>query len=156
MNAPNDTIRIEFDLQTPVAGMDMDRLKCLVRDICIRFEVHHADVGIRVVDDAGIIDVHRQYLGQADTTDVISFDLSDEFEARRTVQLVVNVQMAARQAILRGHSVEAELALYVTHGLLHNLGFDDADPAQARTMHDAEDSILHQNGFGVIYHSDKR
>lgn len=156
MNASNDTISIEFDLQTPAADINPARLKQLVRDICIRFEVHHADVDIRVVDDAGIIDVHRQYLGQEDTTDVISFDLSDEFETGRTFQLVVNVQMAARQAALRGHTTEAELALYVTHGLLHNLGFDDADPAQARTMHDAEDSILQQNGFGVIYHSDKR
>ena len=56
-----------------------------------------------------------------------------------------------RQAAQRGHSTEAELALYLTHGLLHNLGFNDADKAAAERMHDMEDEILQQAGFGVVY-----
>ncbi len=47
----------------------------------------------------------------------------------------------------------AELALYVTHGLLHQLGFDDATPEQAQKMHQAEDEILQHMGFGVVYNS---
>jgi len=47
-------------------------------------------------------------------------------------ELVVNGEMAVRQALLRKHSSQAELALYITHGLLHNLGFDDAAEDQAK------------------------
>ena len=46
---------------------------------------------------------------------------------------------------------EAELALYITHGLLHNLGFDDSTEMQAKKMHDTEDEILRQSGFGLVY-----
>jgi probable rRNA maturation factor len=58
--------------------------------------------------------------------------------------------MAAREANVRGHSGEAELALYITHGLLHNLGFDDSTKRQAAKMHRTEDEILQQFGYGHI------
>jgi len=60
----------------------------------------------------------------------------------------------AREAARRGHSAEAELALYVTHGLLHNLGFNDATAAQARKMHRMEDEILQHLGYGFVYNGD--
>jgi probable rRNA maturation factor len=63
--------------------------------------------------------------------------------------------MAARQARQRGHSTEAELALYVTHGLLHNLGYDDGNDEQARQMHLKEDEILQRHGFGQVYDTKK-
>ena len=66
-------------------------------------------------------------------------------------ELVVNGEMAVRQAKQRGHSGEAELALYVTHGLLHNLGFDDSTKKKAQKMHRAEDEILQQFGYGLVY-----
>ncbi len=47
------------------------------------------------------------------------------------------------------------MALYITHGLLHNLGFDDADPEQARRMHAAEDEILQDFGYGLVYNRDR-
>ena len=50
-----------------------------------------------------------------------------------------------------GHSAEAEIALYITHGLLHNLGFDDASEQQAEEMHRMEDEILQQAGFGTVF-----
>ena len=59
--------------------------------------------------------------------------------------------MAVRQANQRGHSSEAELALYITHGLLHNLGFDDSTKKQARKMHETEDKILQEFGYGIVY-----
>jgi probable rRNA maturation factor len=64
--------------------------------------------------------------------------------------------MAVRQANLRGHTSEAELALYITHGLLHNLGFDDSAENQARKMHETEDEILQEFGYGMVYNKDTR
>jgi probable rRNA maturation factor len=76
-------------------------------------------------------------------------------EPEQTFQLIVNADMAARQAAKRAHSTEAELALYITHGMLHNAGFDDIDEEQARKMHDTEDMLLQRYGFGVIYSRDE-
>lgn len=114
------------------------------------------EVSIGVVDDTRIKELNEQFLKHKRTTDCLSFDLSDDDDsASRMFELIVNGEMAARQAELRGHSSEAELALYITHGLLHNFGFDDATPDQASKMHEAEDKILQQLGYGSVYNKKK-
>jgi len=132
-------------------GFDLRKLKKLVRNVCSEFKMLDAIIQIRIVDDAGMIDIHRQFLKKNNTTDVISFDLSDEFEPKRNFQIMVNAPMARRQAEKRGHSAESELALYIVHGLLHQVGYDDRIPSQAQRMHEKEDIILQRQGFGVIY-----
>jgi len=109
-------------------------------------------VSIAIVSDAEIRKMNKRFLNRNCSTDVISFDLSDEKD-QKLFELVVNGEMAVRQAKRRGHSGEAELALYVTHGLLHNLGFDDTTQSQAKKMHEEEDKILQQIGYGLVYNS---
>ena len=147
------------DVRVPVP-----KLRKLAKIVCDRFgNIKTPDmryeVSIAVVDDIQIRELNDRFLHRKKTTDCLSFDLSDGHEkepttgnpASRMLELVVNGEIAARQADLRGHSSEAELALYITHGLLHNFGFDDATPGQARKMHAAEDEILQRLGYGFVY-----
>lgn len=143
-------------------GIDINptKLKKLVKAVCKHFtrcEIGDAsyEISIAIVNDAQIRKVNKQFLNRVHSTDVISFDLSND-ENRKLFELVVNGEMAVKEAASRGHSDEAELALYITHGLLHNLGFDDSTPEQAKKMHDAEDNILQQHGFGLVYNKGKR
>ena len=130
--------------------VDFDRLRRLIRSICRRFALKRAVINIAIVGDEAIKKVNADFLNTPEPTDVISFDLSEETGAK-SFELIINAEEAARQAIQRGHSTEAELALYITHGLLHNLGFDDADETSGEKMHSTEDEILQQAGFGIIY-----
>jgi probable rRNA maturation factor len=88
----------------------------------------------------------------------LSFDLSDERSrtAAKTFELVVNGERAAKEASARGHSTEAEMALYIVHGLLHNFGFDDSTKVKAKKMHETEDEILREFGYGLIYNKSIR
>ena len=142
------------------------KLKKLIKTVCNRFgEAELPDAGyqisLAIVDDVHIRKLSSRFLSRNATTDCLSFDLSDRdapetgASPSRVLEIVVNGQMAARQAERRGHSAEAELALYVTHGLLHQLGFDDATGEAARKMHDAEDDILQQLGYGPVYNKDR-
>lgn len=155
MDSPDSHLHIEFNTLIPDLDADLSKFERLIRGICQTFEINQAAIDISIVDDAGIIEVHRQFLQNDATTDVISFDLSDELEPGRTFQLVVNADMAARQAAKRGHTTEAELALYITHGMLHNTGFDDMEPAEGQKMHETEDMLLQRYGFGIIYHKNE-
>jgi probable rRNA maturation factor len=166
-------ISSEFD------GVDVDttRLRKLAKAVCSSSELSKATISIAIVNDSGIRRLNKQFLGLKSTTDCLSFDLSDEQTAAterraskeqekkimvpgrsgtKLFELVVNGEMAVKEAKLRGHSSEAELALYVTHGLLHNLGFDDSTEAKAKKMHDTEDEILQQFGYGLVYNKGKR
>ncbi len=130
----------------------------LVKAICKRFKLSKAMVSIAIVDDARIRKLNSRFLNRKSTTDCLSFDLSDSKgpKSPKLFELIVNGEMAVRQANMRGHSSEAELALYITHGLLHNFGFDDYTESQARKMHGTEDEILQQLGYGLVYNKSER
>ena len=138
------------------APADPAQLEALIQAVCDRFGLSGATISVGIVDDAEIAELNQQYLGHEGPTDCLSFDLSDEQAAgdSRVFELIVNGQMALRQAAQRDHSGQAELALYVTHGLLHQLGYDDDTPEKARKMHQREDEILQHLGYGLVYNDD--
>ncbi|UCE99662.1 MAG: rRNA maturation RNase YbeY [Planctomycetota bacterium] len=135
----------------------LPKLKKLVKTICNRFAKYEIpntgyEVTIAIVDDAQIRKVNKQFLNHNLSTDCLSFDLSDDApNSAKSFELLVNAEMARKQAKRRGHSTEAELALYITHALLHNLGFDDTTQNQAKKMHHTEDEILQQLDYGLVY-----
>jgi probable rRNA maturation factor len=137
------------------------KIKKLAKTLCYRFGRHEPadtryEISIAIVDDNEIRKLNREFLNSKAATDCLSFDLSDDEKGPKVFDLVVNGEMAVRQANLRGHSSEAELTLYITHGLLHNLGFDDSAKSQARKMHETEDEILQEFGYGLVYNKDTR
>jgi len=139
-----------FDVSLPT-------LKKLVKNICARFNLSKAIISVALVDDPQIRKVNKQFLNRNRSTDCLSFDLSDDGpDSVKSIEVVVNAEMAAKQAKLQHHSTEAELALYITHALLHNLGFDDATQRQAKKMHDTEDEILQQLGYGFVYNKSQK
>jgi rRNA maturation RNase YbeY len=144
---------------------DTPKLRRLVRAVCRRFGLTQAVIDIGIVGDAEIAVLNQRFLNHEGATDCLSFDLSDRTapgqsgrgsETRPHFELIVNGAMAGREAARRGHSAEAELALYVTHALLHHLGFDDATAAGAREMHRTEDEILQHLGYGLVYNGHAR
>ncbi len=137
--------------------ISVPRLKKLVKAVCSRFKLSRAAISIAIVDDTQICEVNKQFLNCNCPTDCLSFDLSDDdTDAPKSFELVVNAERAVKEANLRAHSTEAELALYITHGLLHNLGFDDSTRDHAQKMHDTEDEILQQLGYGLVYNKSTR
>ena len=144
-------------------GIDIsgDKIKKLVKAVCRRFGRHEPtdikyEISIAIVDDNEIQQFNREFLNSKAPTDCISFDLSDDEDGPKVFDLIVNGEMAVRQANQRGHLSEAELALYITHGLLHNLGFDDSTKSQAKKMHETEDEILQEFGYGIVYNKSIR
>ena len=127
------------------------KLVKLVRVICNRFGQVSAAVSIAIVGNRRIRKLNIEFLSHKNVTDCLAFDLSDSRTGHRLLELVVNGEKAKSEAAKRGHCAQAELALYITHGLLHNLGFDDLQPKKAKEMHLLEDEILQQQGFGLVY-----
>jgi probable rRNA maturation factor len=145
---------VQITNQVTKLAVDVPKLKKLVRTVCRQFGISRARISIGIVGDKEITALNQRFLSHKGTTDCLSFDLSDATEpaGRKVFDLIVNGELALREAARRGHAAQAELALYLTHGLLHDLGFDDATAAQARRMHRTEDEILQQLGYGRVYH----
>ncbi|MBN1796236.1 MAG: rRNA maturation RNase YbeY [Sedimentisphaerales bacterium] len=118
--------------------------------LCDRFGIQKAVISIAVVDDEHIRRINSKFLKRDKITDCISFDLSDD-ETEKCFEIIVNAQLAQRRAKERQHDAEIELVLYIVHGLLHQMGFDDQQPAQAEKMHKTEEKILQQLGYNFTY-----
>jgi probable rRNA maturation factor len=100
-------------------------------------------VDIALVDDAEIRRLNRSFRGVARRTDVLAFPLEMPDAAGAVIgQIVVSAQTAERQARRIGVPTALELELLVTHGVLHLVGYDDRDPAEAALMHERERDIL--------------
>ena len=99
-------------------------------------------VDIAVVSKRQIAAVNRQYLGHRGPTDVISFDLSDAATPGLSCQIIVCGELAVAQAAARDIGVQAELMLYIVHGLLHVMGCDDTNPRAAARMHARQEQLL--------------
>jgi len=149
-------IVVQIALHFDRLDVRIPRLKKLVKTICHLFKLSKATISIAIVDDAEIRKVNKRFLKRDCPTDCLSFDLSDDGASAKILEVLVNGEMACRQAELRGHSSEAELALYITHSLLHNLGFDDSTKNQSEKMHETEDKILRQLGYGLVYNKSIR
>ncbi len=101
-----------------------------------------ADLAILLVDEGAMESLHVQWMDEPGPTDVLSFpmdELRPGTEDAPTPEgllgdIVLCPQVAESQAQAAGHSTMDELILLTTHGLLHLLGFDHAEPAEEREM----------------------
>jgi probable rRNA maturation factor len=100
-------------------------------------------VAVRLTGEREIARLHGRFLGVRRGTDVLSFHDGNACE------LVVSVERARARARQLGHSIRAELALYVVHGILHCGGHDDAAPRARARMRDAEQRVLGRLGLRV-------
>jgi probable rRNA maturation factor len=151
MPRTDDAILVSIDRTTDCVPFAPARIRELVRLVCRRFRIRRAAIDLAITDDRGMRRVNRRYFASTAVTDCISFDLTDPTEPGRCFSIIVNAEQAQRQSRLRGHSSRAELALYIVHGMLHQLGFDDLTVAKAERMHRQEDRLLEQAGYGPVY-----
>ena len=129
-----------------VVPIDRRRMREVARAVLDGEGVADAEISLAFVDNPTIHALNKRYLQHDEPTDVLSFPLSEANAARLAGELVVGAEVAKEQAAQRGHDVQAELALYVIHGLLHLCGYDDHDEAGAKKMRERERHYLARLG----------
>ncbi|MCH6229695.1 rRNA maturation RNase YbeY [Microbacterium sp. CFH 31415] len=101
-----------------------------------------ADVAILLVDEGAMEALHVQWMDEPGPTDVLSFPMDELRPGTEDMptpagllgDIVLCPQVAETQAVAAKHSTMDELVMLTTHGLLHLLGFDHAEPEDEREM----------------------
>ena len=101
-----------------------------------------AEVAIVLVDEGAMEALHVQWMDEPGPTDVLSFPMDELRPGTEDAptppgllgDIVLCPQVAETQAVAAKHSTLDELILLTTHGLLHLLGFDHAEPEEEREM----------------------
>lgn len=135
------------------SGVDVDEA-AIQRLVMYAFEhlnVHpDAELAIQMVDEGAMERLHIEWMDEPGPTDVLSFPM-DELRPGTDDEptppgllgdIVLCPQVAIAQAATAGHSTMDELLLLTTHGLLHLLGFDHAEPAEEREMFGIQRDVL--------------
>lgn len=111
------------------------------------------ELRVALLRDAEMTEAHERHCNAPGTTDVITFNLSDDDSGTELdVDVFVCVDEALRQANQRGITVERELLLYIVHAMLHCTGYNDKTEQDAAKMHEREDEILTAIGVGPVYY----
>jgi probable rRNA maturation factor len=128
----------------------------VLRDLCRRLLAQHgveAGLSVCLVDNEAIRRLNARFRQEDEVTDVLAFPLDDELDPADGAMLgevVVSVEKALDEAEARGIPAASELALYVAHGVLHLLGYDDHEPEDARRMREAEAKALAEAGLEPV------
>jgi probable rRNA maturation factor len=131
--------------------IDAPRLAELSRFVLDRLRIHPlAELSVLAVDVATMTTLNEQWMDESGPTDVLSFPMdelrpgNDEKEPEPGLlgDVVLCPPVARTQAVAAGHSTEDELDLLCTHGILHLLGYDHAEPDEEREMFGLQRELL--------------
>jgi probable rRNA maturation factor len=130
-----------------IASLDRGRLREVARTVLAGEHIADYEISLAFVDNPTIHRLNKRFLDHDEPTDVLSFPLSDRGAKKLAGEIVIGVEVALEQAAERGHDVNAELALYVIHGVLHLCGYDDKNTQTTKAMRARERHYLAELGL---------
>lgn len=153
---------IEVENSSSHDDVDLRALVSVARHVLDRMGVHPlAELSLALVDEPEMTELHVRWMDLPGPTDVMAFPM-DEVDVRASRgtsapsvgdrgeelaplvlgDVVLCPPVAAKQAEEAGHSTADELALLTTHGVLHLLGFDHAEPEEHAEMFALQAELL--------------
>jgi probable rRNA maturation factor len=111
------------------------------------------DVVVLLTDDAAVRDLNGRFRDKDKPTNVLSFP-APESAAPHLGDIVLAYGVCAAEAEAQGKTLSNHLSHLVVHGVLHLLGRDHEDDAEAEEMEAEEREILAQIGVADPYAAD--
>jgi probable rRNA maturation factor len=142
--------RISIASSQEAVPIDRRQVREIVRAVLDGEGKSEGEISLAFVDDPTIHRLNLRYLQHDEPTDVLSFPLSGPSGKGFSGELVIGAEVAKAQANERGHDVQAELALYVIHGLLHLCGYSDKTIEEEKEMRQRERHYLRLLGLPDI------
>ena len=135
------------------SGFEVDEAEfaALARYVLDAMHLHpQTELSILMVGTDVMTELHVQWMDEPGPTDVLSFPMDelrpgregDVTPAGLLGDVVLCPEVAAQQAKVAGHSTVEEMLLLTTHGILHLLGYDHAEPEEEKEMFALQRKLL--------------
>lgn len=123
----------------------------------------NCELDITIVSDEEIAKLNERYLQHEGATDVLSFPQIEQNQAVvlncQLGDIVVSSDMAFEQSKTFHTTFNQEFGLYIIHGILHLLGYDDREESDKLIMESKQEfwfnTIVTKNDMEFICHSEK-
>ena len=146
--ASDNIILVSID-ERFAASVSEERLAAIARRVLEAEDAPACELSIAVTDDETVRSLNREYAGEDAVTDVLSFSQREGEELVPPPEglpplgeVVIAYPQAARQAGERRHGADEEVERLLVHGVLHLLGYDHAEPDEARRMRAREEALV--------------
>ena len=142
----------QFDIQinSDLSQLPIERswLQAAIERVLHGAGITTAEISLAIVDDRQIHQLNLDHLQHDYATDVLSFlfETGPQFVSG---EIIVSAETAERVATELNSAPRDELLLYVVHGTLHLVGFDDQEPAARAAMMQRELEVLDELGVVV-------
>ncbi|MCX6989555.1 MAG: rRNA maturation RNase YbeY [Chlamydiae bacterium] len=127
------------DLKVPSSSV-----KKLIHSLLKKLKVECDEISLHFVTTRKISELHADFFNDPSTTDCITFPIDDDSNSYYRVlgEIFVCPKTALTYAQKKGRDPYEETTLYVVHGILHLLGFDDIDPKDRTQMRKKERACM--------------
>ncbi len=124
-----DQQQIQLWIDTALEGYDQD-----------------TEIVVRIVGEQESAELNEQYRHKSGPTNILSFpvDLPEAIELDLLGDLVICAPVLAKEALEQDKILSHHWAHIVVHGVLHLLGYDHIDDAEAELMETKEIAVLNK------------
>ena len=135
---------IEVEAESPDWTQALPDVEALCRraaEAALSGASRDGDLVVLLTDDASIAELNGQFRGKSGPTNVLSFPAA-ETARPHLGDVAVSYGVTAREAAEQGKSLADHLSHLVAHGVLHLVGYDHEDEAEAEAMEALERRVL--------------
>ncbi|MFC2140386.1 rRNA maturation RNase YbeY [Candidatus Auribacterota bacterium] len=135
-------MEIQINNRQRLVKLNQESIRTIVRTI-LKTETKkkysdNFEISLNFVRDKAIQEINKKYLGKDSPTDVISFSMIEGELSSLYPDILGDVfissETAIRQAQEYKFDLNSEMILYIVHGVLHLLKYDDIDPQKRKIM----------------------
>lgn len=117
-----------------------EKVAALVKEVVTFEKCPCAEVAVHFIGAAAMRRLHGLYFHDSSLTDCLSFPIDDDTAEDRILGDVFVCPLVARAYVRQhGGDLNRETTLYVVHGLLHLMGYDDIKENCRKKMRAAEE-----------------
>lgn len=141
---PREAMKITIkNLQKKIPINPKRIIKAALKTISLEGIKKPGEITLCFADDKTISEFNLQYLGRCYPTDVLAFNLSDN-KKNISADILISTDKAVSNARIFKTTPVYELYLYLVHGILHILGYDDKNIRKQKIMRKRQEYICSQ------------
>lgn len=127
--------------------IDFQRARRALHNILENLNCQDKEISLLFVDDDGIREINKKYLGRNYPTNVIAFSMTEgefgDINPDILGDIIISVETAFRDAKSANIEFEEGLDYLMIHGILHLLGYDhETSKVDAKRMKKKEEELF--------------
>lgn len=142
-------IEVEIEDEAWIAALP-DAVAVVQRSAAVALGTVEGDVVVLLTDDAAVQEINARFRDRDQPTNVLSFPAA-ESAAPHLGDLMLAHGVCAAEAAAQGKTLADHLTHLTVHGVLHLLGRDHVDEAEAEAMEAEERTLLASLGVADPY-----